>query len=138
MSATATCHCAGRQCTIATGFTPLESRGPETEATEAVTSSRRAEQHALHGEAHGVTAAAPGSRKLDKMPERGANAEGRGPSEIILDCAPEEAFEQSGTILSQVVKVMAMASDDDSPLLFSKLDTTEGVWQMVCKAGQED
>ena len=62
--------------TIATGFTPLESREPETEATEAVASSRRAEQHAPHGESHGATAAAPGSRKLAKSPERGADAEG--------------------------------------------------------------
>ena len=58
--------------TIATGSTPLEGGEPETEATEAVASSRRAEQHAPHG----VTAAAPGSRKLAKSPERGADAEG--------------------------------------------------------------
>ena len=52
-------------------------------------------------------------------------------------CAPEEAINQIGTVLPRLIEAMAMAPEDDGPIMFSNLDIKDGFLRMVCEAGQE-
>ena len=49
-------------------------------------------------------------------------------NEAMKACAPEEAINQIGTVLPRLIEAMAMASDDDGPIMFSKLDIKDGFW----------
>ena len=51
--------------------------------------------------------------------------------------APAEAMDQIGTVLPRIIEALAAAPLEDGPIMFSKLDITDGFWRMTCAEGEE-
>ena len=46
--------------------------------------------------------------------------------------ALQEAMDQIGSVLPQIIEALAMAPGENSDILFSKLDIKDGFWRIVC------
>jgi len=52
-------------------------------------------------------------------------------------CTPEDAMNQLGSVLAQVIELLAFAPGKGSDIMMSKLDTANGFWWMVSKEEEE-
>ena len=58
-------------------------------------------------------------------------------NEATVHMAPEEAMDQIGQVLPRIIEAMASAPLDGGDIMLSKLDISNGFWQMTYADGEE-
>ena len=58
-------------------------------------------------------------------------------NDATMRMAPEEAMDQIGSVLPQMIEALAAAPLDGGDIMFSTFDIKVGFWRMVCEEGEE-
>ena len=58
-------------------------------------------------------------------------------NDATVDCAPEEAISQIGTVLPRIIEALANIDTSKGPVSIMKVDLTDGFWRVIAKEGAE-